>query len=61
MRCALINNSTGLVENVIIADPTTDPHPEGYLLMGLQDDDPVSIGWIWDGAIFVDPIPVNSE
>lgn len=55
MRCALVNNSTNTVENIIIADPMHDPAPEGYTLAELPDDSPVSIGWIWNGGAFVPP------
>lgn len=59
MRCALINNSTKIVANVIVADPAVDPAPEGYILVGLPDDSPVSIGWIYDPVTgqFTDPNP----
>jgi hypothetical protein len=57
MRCAVVEISSGLVTNLIIADPAVDPAPDGSLLIGLPDDSPVSIGWIWDGENFIDPNP----
>lgn len=57
MRCAVVEISSGLVINLIIADPVVDPAPDGSLLIGLPDDSPVSIGWIWDGENFIDPNP----
>jgi len=57
MRCAAINNTTSIVDNIIIADPAADPAPDGSFLVGLPDDSPVSIGWIWDGENFIDPNP----
>lgn len=44
MRCALVNNITLIVDNMIMADPAVDPTPTGYLLIGLPDDNPVCIG-----------------
>lgn len=57
MRCALIENTTSNVVNVIIADPSVDPAPEGHTIIGIPDDSPVSIGWVYDGTDFVDPNP----
>lgn len=48
MKCAMINNTTNKVENVIMADPQTDPAPEGYLLVGLEDQSPISFQWVYD-------------
>jgi len=50
MRCALINQSTNIVENIIIADPSVDPAPDGYLIIGLPEDSPVAIDWVYDPA-----------
>lgn len=50
MRCALVNASTNIVENLIMADPATDPAPVGYVIIGLPDDSPVAVGWIYDPA-----------
>jgi hypothetical protein len=33
MDCYLINLSTGIVENTIVADPAIDLAPEGYKLV----------------------------
>lgn len=49
-KCALVNSTTNIVENIIIADPAVDPAPSGYLLVGIPDDSPVAIGWIYDPA-----------
>lgn len=56
MRCALVESSSGLVTNLIVADPAVDPAPSGFLLIGLPDDSPVEIGWIWDGETFFNPV-----
>lgn len=56
MRCAMVNNSSGIVENVIVADPKVDPAPAGYTLVSLPDDSPVSIGWTYDGSSFTEPV-----
>lgn len=57
MRCALVENSTNLVVNLIMADPAIDNPPDGFILIGLSDEDPVEIGWSWDGEYFYPPIP----
>ena len=46
-----------MVINFIMADPSVDPAPEGTILVGLPDDSPVDIGWIYDPATgqFTDP------
>lgn len=55
MRCALIDTSSNIVVNLIMADPATDAAPEGGMLVGLPDDSPVAIGWLYDGTSFTDP------
>lgn len=57
MRCALVNQSTNIVENIIVADPSVDPPPSGYVIIGIPDDSPVCIGWLYDPATgqFSDP------
>lgn len=50
MRCALVNNDTGIVENMIVADPMTDNPPPGYTIIGVPDDSPVAIGWEYNFA-----------
>lgn len=62
-RCALVNSSTNIVENIIIADPAVDPAPDGYILVGLPADSTVSSGWIYDPATgtFTDPNPPAPE
>ncbi len=56
-KCALVNASTNIVENVIIADPAVDPAPAGYFLVGLPVDTTVVGGWVYDPATgqFTDP------
>lgn len=55
--CALVNSTTNIVENIIIADPAVDPAPAGYLLVGMTDVYQAQIGWIYDPATgqFTDP------
>ena len=57
MRCAVINNITQSVENIIIADPILDTVTSDFTLIGLEEDSPVSIGWLWDGSAFTNPNP----
>lgn len=63
MRCALVNDTTNIVDNMIMANPAVDPAPAGYLLIGLPDDSPVCIGWLYDPATgtFTDPNPPPPE
>lgn len=63
MRCAVIQNSDNTVINLIMADPSVDPAPENTILVGLPDDSPVDIGWIYDPATgqFTDPNPPVEE
>lgn len=63
MRCAVVQVSDNIVINLIMADPSVDPAPEGTTLVGLPDDSPVSIGWIYDPATgqFTDPNPPQEE
>ena len=62
MLSALVSK-TGLVTNVIVADPATDIAPEGFTLVPLAEGQTVSIGWEWDGKTLRDPreIPVSLE
>lgn len=59
MRTALINASSNIVENIIVADPAVDPAPPGAILVALPDDSPVAIGWLYDGNGFTDPNTEN--
>jgi hypothetical protein len=56
MRCAVVNDLSLIVENMIVADPT-DPAPLGCFLVALADDQMCDIGWIYDGTGFYDPNP----
>jgi hypothetical protein len=53
MICAYVNESTGLVENTIVASPS-DPVPAGYILVSI-DNVNCSIGYTWDGTTFIPP------
>lgn len=59
MRCAFVNSATNIVENIIMADPTVDIPPPGYLIIGLPDDSLVTFGWVYDPVTgqFTDPNP----
>lgn len=50
MRAAVVNITTNIVENVIVADATKDPAYEGTILVNLPDGSPVSFGWIYNPA-----------
>jgi hypothetical protein len=56
----MVNNDTSIVDNMIVADPFTDPAPPGYTLIAVPDDSPVSIGWEYNfatGTFFPPPEP----
>ena len=55
MRCALINTSTSQVENLIVADPSIDNAPDGYILVATPPDF-VVIGTEWNGSDFIAPV-----
>lgn len=61
MIAAMID-ATGLVVNLIVADAKSDPHPEGYLLVNVDDAAPPPIGSTYKNGVFtppkVDPPPV---
>lgn len=48
MRCALVDLSTNIVVNLIIANPELDVPPVGYLIVGIPDDSPVQFDWIYN-------------
>jgi hypothetical protein len=47
---ALVDASTLIVVNIVMADPAVDPAPPGYLLIGLTPDNPCNIGDVYDPA-----------
>lgn len=61
MRCALVNLSNNIVENLIIADPAVDPSPPGFVIISLPEDSPVAIGWLYNPSTgeFTNPEPQN--
>ena len=54
MKAALI--SDGTVQNVIVWDDTCEA-PEGFSVVVLEDNVPISIGWVQQGNSFVNPNP----
>lgn len=57
MRCAVCNLSDNVVINVIMADPSVDPAPEGTFLVEIPDGEFCNMGWVWDGSHFINPNP----
>jgi hypothetical protein len=49
MNCAVVD-AQNIVINVIVADPSVDPAPEGCILVGLPDGSSVTFGWVYDPA-----------
>jgi hypothetical protein len=43
-KCAVVNMTTNIVTNLIMADPTIDTPLDGMVLVALVDDIPVEIG-----------------
>lgn len=62
-RCALVDDFTNIVMNVIMADPAVDPSPENFTVVGIPDDSLVSYGWVYDPSTqtFTDPNPQPVE
>ena len=63
MKCAVVSLSDNTVINLILADPSIDPAYEGTRLVGIDDNFPVRMGWIYDPATghFTDPNPPVEE
>jgi hypothetical protein len=59
-NCALIQNSDNIVINMIVADPTVDPAPEGCTLIALPDDSLVTFGWIYSPSTQQFAAPVGT-
>lgn len=57
MRAAVVDQTSNLVTNLIVADANVDRAPDGFLLVNLEDDSQVGIGWVFDQltASFSDP------
>jgi hypothetical protein len=57
MNCAVVSQDALTVVNIIVADPSSDPPPEGCALVVLTPGEPCDIGWIYDPATntFSDP------
>jgi hypothetical protein len=58
MRSALVENVTNIVVNIIMADPSVDPAPDGYFLIDV-DNMACGIGWTYDPVMndFINPNP----
>jgi hypothetical protein len=63
MKCAVVSLIDNAVINVILADPSIDLAYEGTRLVGIDDNFPVRMGWIYDPATgqFTDPNPPAAE
>jgi hypothetical protein len=56
MKAALM--ADGVVQNVIVWDDTCEA-PEGYDVVVLEDHVSISIGWVQQGDVIVDPNPLQ--
>lgn len=56
-RCAVIDDQSNIVGNVIMANPDVDNPPANTFFVKLPDDSLVSIGWIYNPSTktFTDP------
>jgi hypothetical protein len=60
MRTAVIDLSTGLVVNVIVANATVDIPHDGYRFVDIPDLELVDINWTWsEQSGFINPNQVN--
>lgn len=50
MKCAYVNSATRYVISTIMADPTRDKAPEGFELVGIDDNIIVGEGWMFSRA-----------
>lgn len=57
MRAAVVDQTSNIVTNIIVADASVDRAPDGFVLVNLPDDSPVGGGWVFDPntASFSDP------
>jgi hypothetical protein len=61
MNCALVDEQTNIVANIIVANPSVDQPPSGMLLIALEEGSTVSIGWVYNSSTgeFTNPFPVG--
>jgi hypothetical protein len=59
MNCAVVDQTSLIVINTIVADPAVDPAPDNCFLIVITPENPASIGWIYDPVTntFSDPNP----
>lgn len=62
MKAAVVDQTTNIVVNIIVADASVDPAPDGCFLVNV-DNTPCDIGWIYDPAsnTFINPNPPPPE
>ena len=59
-NCAVVDNATTYVINIIVADPDVDPPYPGTMLVAIPPDTPVSTLCTWTEATgFVCPTVTN--
>jgi hypothetical protein len=56
--CAVIDKTTNIVVNKIVAE-VTDLPPDNCFLVDVTNQF-VNIGWVWDGVNFINPTPEES-
>lgn len=60
MKCAVCQQSDGLVINIIVAD-VNEPAPMECVLIEVAEETQCNLGWYWDGNNFINPYPDSSE
>ena len=60
MRAAVVDQTSNLVTNLIVADASVDRAPDGFVLVNLEDDSPVGVGWVFDPITVSFSDPSNS-
>lgn len=56
MEAAVVDLTTNIVINKIVADAATDLAPDGTRLVDVPEGTVYDIGWLWDGVAFIPPV-----
>jgi hypothetical protein len=56
MEAAVVDLTTNIVINKIVADAAIDPAPDGTRLVDVPEGVMCEISWLWDGINFVPPV-----
>ena len=56
MLAAVVNATSLLVVNIIVADAGADPAPDGCELIDITNGPACAIGWLYAAGAFINPI-----